>query len=159
MFLIVAHHPKSIADTTMARPCTWRYIGVLWRKLVSSFAVRLLSVKTPTAIDVRLWRHRLKVKRVAAAAGSAKMIQLFAVWNRTYKEFVGQAVNIDVAPLATNNWIISPVPSSQSAQPQPATCIWLDVNLLLNTLRERRNCDVHNPTPVWPKGCAGAIFL
>lgn len=156
MLLPIDPHSLLITDPTMTRARTRIDVGVLWCKFVASFAMRFLGIEAATPIDVHLRRNRLKVKRIAAATSPAKMVHFHTKWNWTYKELVGQAVNVDIAPLSTNDRIIGPSPSTQRAQPQPAASIRLDVNLFLNALRQSAQfyC-IHSGSSMAQRPCWG----
>jgi hypothetical protein len=53
------------------------------------------------------------------------MIDFFAVWNLAAKEFVDRSMNVFKAPTAAGVSILVEI-----SQPEPATGIWLDINIV-----------------------------
>jgi hypothetical protein len=147
---------KRTRSTMPAPISSWANIRILWREFVASFAVRLLGVKAPSAIDVYLRSHWLKMQRITAASGTAGMIQLQACRNRANQQLIAEAMDVNL--LATNANLAIAAPSV-AAIPEPTTGIRLQVNILLQALRQRRPFNRQHSTPVWPNGCAGVNFL
>jgi hypothetical protein len=124
-----------------------------------SLAMRFLGIESPSTIDIRLWRHNLQMRRITAATSAAKMVNLF-LGPRTYKSvepLIAEPMDVNIPVLDAYETIIAG--DRQSTQPDPAPGIGFDINLLLNALWKRGNFEVHYPTPVWSKDCAGVNFL
>jgi hypothetical protein len=147
----VKSHILLLASTALAMSVAWMDVRILWRKFVTSFAVGLFRVKATTAIDVYFRRHRFEVLRIAAATGSAEMIQFQSIRNRTNEKLIAESMNIDVLSGDANNAI----KANPRTEPEPTARIWLNVNLFLHALGQSAQSDRHHSTPVWLKGCAG----
>lgn len=65
---------------------------------------------------VLLDADRPEVLRVYAAHYMADMIQMFALWNRAYEQFIGDPVRL-LAPLASDDLSVSPAVCSRGPEP------------------------------------------
>jgi hypothetical protein len=95
-------HKFSLASSAHPGRIGRVYAGVLLRKLMAPFTVRLgriFSRRANTAQDVLSRCHWFEVRRVYARWNSAQVIKKHPIWDWAYEVFVGKAVGHDALPV------------------------------------------------------------
>ena len=138
-------------------------VGILWRQLVTPFAMSLLSVKPTPSIDIHLRRYWFKVLRVTTGSRTAKMIQLRPCWNSPAEELIAESMSVDIVAIDSDHSIHSVfstwISAIQSSAPKPAARIWLKINLLLNALGQSAESNlVHDNPSMAGRLCWGQFF-
>jgi hypothetical protein len=163
MHLVIPFRIITGADPADSAAVAWANIGILWRKLVTSFAVRLFGIEAPSSIDVHFRRYGFQMGRIAAASCAASMVELKAARNRPNQQLVADPVDVCIFPGNNNDSIETVfgfgISATQATTPKPAAGIRFWVNLFLQALRQRRQSVCHVLAPVWSKGCAGVNLL
>jgi hypothetical protein len=155
MLYPVKPHVLFGAGAALPMAVTGMDVGILRREFVTSFTMGLFRIKAPSAIDVHLWRHRLQMRRIAAAPCSAQMVQLRTSRNRPAQQLVAKAVDVEILSIDSHNTVCA----DKRTAPEPAAGIGFWVNLILQAFRQRRQFIGHYSTPVWQKCCTGVNFL
>jgi len=104
--------------------------------------------------------HCLKVIRIAAQSCFAKVVDAHPFWDRTFEEFVHNAVNpqrvrvieIDVA-------VSSVIPRIATPYPEPATRVRLDNDFISHSLWKSANVELHKLALIVALNCCGGGFL
>lgn len=158
MFRFPKFHPFPVTDPALITAVAAMVISVLKRALVTA------RTMGPAFINLgrMIWRQpdmlssgdRSQMSWITTTTCLAGVMQMQLRWAK--EELPDDSMDIDRTLGPTNNSVTE---TPNVARPEPAPRIWLRTNLFLQTLWERRQFYVHDSTPVWPKGCAGAIFL